>query len=395
LKRLAIVSTHPIQYNAPWFQLLAQRGQVELKVFYTWSQAKETVKDKTFGKDIKWDIPLIEGYAYEFVENIAKRPGSHHFFGIDCPALIPKIKEFDPDAILVFGWKFKSHLRLLRHFKGKVPVWFRGDSTLLDEQSGFKTILRRQVLRWVFQHVDKAFYVGSANNDYFLEHGLKEKQLTYTPHAIDNGRFGDDSSKNYELQANEWRERLGFKDQDLVVVFAGKFESKKQPELLIDAIIAANGIRKYPIKLLLVGDGPLEDQLKKKAKSYDFITFISFQNQSQMPIVYRIGNVFCLPSKGPNETWGLAVNEAMASNRPVIVSNRVGCFKDLVINGKNGYVFKFNEIEHLIKILTELNLPKVQEMGKNAKCHIRNFRFLEITKSIEVEMENFKSDKPI
>ncbi|MFT4806094.1 MAG: hypothetical protein ACI9YE_003325, partial [Psychroserpens sp.] len=228
MKKLAIVSTHPIQYNAPWFALLAAQW-IDIKVFYTWSEAKEKVKDRTFGKEIKWDIPLLKGYNYEFVENIAKKPGSHHFYGIDCPTLINQIKEFEPDAILVFGWKFKSHLKVLRVFHGKISVWFRGDSTLLDEQLGFKTFLRRQVLRWIYSHVDKAFYVGSANKAYFLKHGLKESQLIYAPHAIDNGRFGDDSSKNYELQANEWRERLGFKDQDLVVVFAGKFESKKQP----------------------------------------------------------------------------------------------------------------------------------------------------------------------
>ncbi len=62
-----------------------------------------------------------------------------------------------------------------------------------------------------------------------------------------------------------------------------------------------------------------------------------------MPILYRLGNVFCLPSKGPGETWGLAVNEAMASSRPVIVSNKVGCAADLVSEGANGYLFNYND----------------------------------------------------
>lgn len=62
MKKLVIVITHPIQYYAPLFQLLAEVKNLELKVFYTWSQAKEKVKDKTFGKEIKWDIPLLEGY---------------------------------------------------------------------------------------------------------------------------------------------------------------------------------------------------------------------------------------------------------------------------------------------------------------------------------------------
>src|SRR5690606_13801950 len=133
MKKLAIVSTHPIQYYAPWFRLLAERNNCTLKVFYTWSQSKGSVKDRTFGKQITWDIPLLEGYDFEFVDNVSKKPGSHHFFGIDCPSLIFKIEAFQPSAILFFGWNFKSNLLAMRHFKNKVPVWFRGDSTLLDE----------------------------------------------------------------------------------------------------------------------------------------------------------------------------------------------------------------------------------------------------------------------
>ncbi|MGB3547223.1 MAG: hypothetical protein WBA17_09630, partial [Saprospiraceae bacterium] len=92
MKKLAIVTTHPIQYNAPLFKLLASRKKLSLRVFYTWSQAADTVKDRTFDRDIKWDIPLLEGYDYEFVQNISKKPGSHHFFGIDCPALNTRLK---------------------------------------------------------------------------------------------------------------------------------------------------------------------------------------------------------------------------------------------------------------------------------------------------------------
>ena len=131
MKKIAIITTHPIQYNAPWFKMLALADSVDLKVFYTWSQAKEKVKDKTFGREIKWDIPLLEGYNYEFVKNISKNPGSNQWNGIDNPDLIPKVKSFDPDSILVFGWKMKSHFKVMRYFKGKVPVWFRGDSTLI------------------------------------------------------------------------------------------------------------------------------------------------------------------------------------------------------------------------------------------------------------------------
>lgn len=384
-KRLAIIITHPIQYYAPWFRMLSDRKQCRLKVFYTWSQSETSVTDRTFGKEIKWDIPLLEGYDYEFVENVSKNPGSHHFFGIDCPALISKIEAYQPDAILFFGWKFKSYLSAIRHFKGKVPIWFRGDSTLLDEKGGYRSLLRRMVLKKVYGYVDRAFYVGQANKAYFLKHGLKPSQLVYAPHAIDNDRFMGECM-SCEQSASEWRRKLGYSNEDTVVLFAGKFEAKKQPDILVAAIIAANDIRKKPLKLLLVGNGPLEAQLHKMADGNPHIQFLPFQNQTQMPLVYRLGDLLCLPSKGPGETWGLAVNEAMACERPVIVSSKVGCAEDLVIGTDNGYVFPHDNVEALIKILADLNYENLKVSGKQAKVYIQKYNFGAIANAIENQL---------
>jgi glycosyltransferase involved in cell wall biosynthesis len=389
MKKIAIVSTHPIQYNAPWFQLLAERGKVDLKVFYTWSQSKTTVKDKVFGKNIQWDIPLLEGYNYEFIDNVSKKPGSHQFFGIDNPELINALKNYQPEAILFFGWNFKSHLKAMRYFHGKIPVWFRGDSTLLDETAGYKTTLRRLVLTKVYKYVDKAFYVGEASKAYFLKHGLKEAQLVYAPHAIDNSRFGDDGTKNYNKEALQWRSELGYTADDIVIVFAGKLEPKKQPDFLMHAFNIANATRANAsaLQLLIVGNGPMETALK--AKGQKNVKFIPFQNQTKMPLVYRLGDVLCLPSKGPGETWGLAVNEAMACGRPVIVSDKVGCSQDLVRHNRTGFIFKYDSLEALTALLVHLNTSVLLQMGATAQKKISDYSFLHIVEAIEGNILNF------
>lgn len=393
MKKLAIVTTHPIQYNAPWFRLLAERENVDIKVFYTWSQTKESIKDRTFGRDIKWDIPLLEGYQYEFVENVSKKPGSHHFFGIDCPTLISDIKRYKPDAVLLFGWKFKSHLLAMRYFKGKIPVWFRGDSTLLDEVSGLKTKLRRLILNKVYYYVDLALYVGEANKAYFLKHGLQSENLIYVPHAIDNKRFRGTPASDYDAQALKWRDELGYDANDIVILFAGKFESKKQPDFLIDAFLKASENSFKSLKLLLVGNGPMEKELEIVIKKHTHIQNLSFQNQTKMPLVYRLGNVFCLPSKGPGETWGLSVNEAMACGKPAIVSSMVGCTKDLIQHQINGYIFEFDNSNELQNILESLNLSELKVLGKKAERDIQNYSFKFIVKSIEKSLTNVKSLK--
>lgn len=334
--------------------------------------------DRTFGQIIHWDIPLLDGYKYEFIPNVAKDPGSHHKRGIDCPGLIGAIEEFGPDIVFVFGWNFKSHFQVMKYFKGRIPIWFRGDSTLLGEKRGLKRYFRRLSLYYVYRHIDKAFYVGSENKRYYRTHGVKEEQLVFAPHAVDNDRFYDSDKKKYESNAKTWRTELGLEENDLVVLFAGKFDENKRPDLLIKSVKAANMVRSHPIKLLLVGSGPKEKYLKNLAEKDDYIQFVPFQNQTQMPLVYRLGDMLCLPSK--LETWGLAVNEAMASGRGIILSDRVGCRIDLIKPNENGCIFW--DSESLEKQLVELTMEKCRFMGISAQQNIRPWNFQVIVKSI-------------
>src|SRR6478609_3539591 len=99
--KLAIITTHPIQYYAPVFKLLHQRKIIDIKVFYTWGEGAANKYDPDFGKAIAWDIPLLDGYPYEWAENTAADAGSHHFQGIINPGLINQINNYNPDAVLV------------------------------------------------------------------------------------------------------------------------------------------------------------------------------------------------------------------------------------------------------------------------------------------------------
>jgi glycosyltransferase involved in cell wall biosynthesis len=383
VKRLAIVTTHPIQYNAPFFRLLAERKQLDIKVFYTWGvSVLEKKYDPGFGRTIEWDIPLLQGYEYCFTENIAAAPGSHSFKGIDNPGLITEIENWGADAVLIYGWSFNSHLRCMRYFKNKIPVLFRGDSTLLDEQSFFKKKIRSFFLKWVYSHIDYALYAGTNNKKYFSKCGVTDSKLVFAPHAIDNSRFADDASKQYETKALQWRKELRINETDTVFLFAGKLEEKKNPVLLVDAFLQ---LKQPGVKLVIAGNGPLETALKSKANGSDAIKFIGFQNQSVMPVLYRVSDCVVLPSKGPNETWGLAVNEAMACSRPVIVSNKCGCAIDLIQDGKTGYVFESGNLPGLINKMTAFVQTKNDgiKMGSDAATAIQPWNFFEICKKVE------------
>ena len=383
MKKLAIVTSHPIQYNAPLFRLLHQRGQINIKVYYTWGQTQTGEKyDPGFGKHVDWDIPLLDGYDNCFVENISTDPGSHHFKGIINPSLVEDIRNWKPDSIMVFGWSFKSHLHCLRYFYKKLPVLFRGDSTLLDEAGGFKKMIRAMFLKWVYRHVDHALYVGTQNKLYYLRHGLNEDQLAFAPHAIDNDRFTD-RTLIFSNEALLWRKTLQIREGDLVFLYAGKLEQKKDPAILIKAF---EKVYHPTLHLIIVGNGTLEKELKQQYNGLKGLHFFDFQNQTLMPVIYYICDVFVLPSCGPGETWGLSVNEAMACGKPVIVSNKSGCAIDLVDEGQNGFTFNagnINELSGKMNLFIRDRALSVS-MGKKSLEMIKDWNYTAVADKIEL-----------
>lgn len=322
-----MVVSHPIQYYTPLYQRLAARADMDLRVFFTWHAGQVAVEDRGFRTPVAWDIPLTSGYDYELVPNCAKEPGTHRFFGLRNPTLVERIDAWRPDAVHVTGWAWHSHLVAMRAFARRgVPVLFRGDSHLLDSAgAGWRWWAKRAFLRRVYRLPAAFLVVGEANRRYYEAFGVEPGRLCSCPHSIDVGRFSE-PAEQLELEAAEWRGKLGIDPAARVLLFAGKFERKKQPRMLMEAFLelAVPGS-----VLVLVGGGELEGEVQALAAAHpERFRVLPFQNQSRMPVVYRLGNLFILPSAF-GETWGLAVNEALASGRPAIVSDRVGCALDL------------------------------------------------------------------
>ncbi len=359
--RLAIVVSHPIQYYAPWFRHLAQQADLEVRVFHLWDFGVTTQVDRGFGQPVQWDIPLLEGYASEFVPNVSAEPGTHHFNGLDNPELVPRLLAWKPDAILLFGYATRSHLRvILSRRLWNVPLLFRGDSHDLARPKGPRTWAARIFRRILFRRFAAFLSVGRAHAAYLRNSGVPEAKIVFAPHAVDNDRFRA-AAEAAARGAKAWRKELGIPEGARVFLFAGKLEPKKQPLQLLEAFLAVLASPEPPSTLaclLFVGSGELEGALKARAAEAATATgrvfFAPFQNQSRMPLVYAAGDVLVLPSRGPSETWGLAVNEAMNLARPALVSSHVGCAEDLVLPGDTGWVVPAGEPRALQEVLTFL-----------------------------------------
>jgi glycosyltransferase involved in cell wall biosynthesis len=335
--RLAIIVSHPIQYYVPLYRRLATSTDLCIRVFFTWHAAETAKHDPGFGKEVAWDIPLTEGYEHELVENTAANPGSRHFWGIRNPKLIGRVIQWQPDAVHITGYAYASHLNAIRGFQRRgIPILFRGDSHLLDQRRDRRWLLKKTLLRQVYGWTSACLYVGRHNLEYYRELGVAPEKLFYCPHSIEVERFAE-PNQDFEREASQWREQLGILEDKIVLLFAGKFEARKQPIELVEAVLRFRDDR---LVLLMVGNGPLETEVAAVARSNpNQIKVLPFQNQSRMPVVYRLGDVFVLPSAF-GETWGLALNEALACGRRVIASDKVGAAPDLISTSKEGTVFK-------------------------------------------------------
>jgi glycosyltransferase involved in cell wall biosynthesis len=174
-----------------------------------------------------------------------------------------------------------------------------------------------------------------------------------------------------EQQAAQWRLELGITSDQCVLLFAGKFEPKKRPIELMRAVQTSPNRR---LMLVMVGGGELGQEVKSIANSDpDRFRLLPFQNQSRMPVVYRLGDLFVLPSAF-GETWGLAVNEALACGRPVLVSDRVGCAPDIV-NEAVGKVFSWSDASSLTRAITTITRDryKLLQMGRAAAKSASSF----------------------
>lgn len=383
-RRLAVVVSHPTQYYSPWFRHLAARPEIELKVFYLWDFGVRETRDRKFGTSFIWDIPLLDGYSHEFLPNQSSDPGTHHFKGLDNPSAIGKVHAWHPDDLLLFGYNYVTHLKLLlsprlRHTR----FLFRGDSHELQPASGWRPALSRKLRAIIFRRFSCFLAVGRANQDYFLNSGVRQEQISAVPHCVDNRRF-QAAAPQAGTEAADWRGELGISPDATVVLFAGKFETKKRPGDLLAAFLELRKQRgdvehSQPLVLLFVGSGPLEADLRQQAGGQlgKSVVFAPFQNQSQMPKVYATGDLLVLPSFGRGETWGLCVNEAMNLSRPAIVSSHVGCGPDLIIEGETGWTFPAGDPVALAAALAEATSDprRLHEAGTKAAERISGWSY--------------------
>ena len=335
--RLTIVQTHPVQYNAPWFRYIAANcPEIDLTVLYA---ARPRPDQQGLGFDLafEWDTPLLDGYHYRLVRDgrDGDQFGIDQFRGLDVPEIGAVIAETRPDVVLVPGWHSMTFVRALWSARRRgVPALYRGDTHHGMRSAGWRGLAWGVKTRAFLAMYSGYLSVGHRSREYLLAHGAAPTRVLASPHAVDNEWFAARAAPHLTSagRANA-RAACGAGPNDFVVLFAGKLCAQKRP---MDAVHAVAALGRNAV-LVIAGWGGLQGQIQALGDRLGVrITWLGFVNQSLMGKVYAASDCLVLPSEV--ESWGLVVNEAMATGLPAVLSDRVGCAPDLIVPGKTGEV---------------------------------------------------------
>lgn len=389
--RLAVLATHPIQYQVPFYRRLTQQPEIDLTVFFCSQAGLVEYFDQGFGKTVQWDVPLLGGYRSHFLNNFRSKSDASRFWGIINPSIARALRRGQYDALLVHGWAHCTNwIAGATALALRVPLLLRGESNLLTRPESWKEPLKRAMLKKFFQRVAGFLVIGSHNAEFYQDFGVPKQKMCMTPYAVDNEYFMREAD-SLVAQRNEIRRRFEFPESLPLILFTGKLRDVKQPRALIEAY--AQVVRKTPCALVFVGDGPLRADLEayKQDHKLDHVYFVGFRNQSELPNFYATADVFVLPSK--IEPWGLVINEAMCFGLPILTTDRVGAGKDLVQPGLNGFIFPADSVEalenYLTLVLSDSELRR--EMGIKSREIIRKWSYETGVNNLVVWLEQMRS----
>ena len=229
--------------------------------------------------------------------------------------------------------------------------------------------------------------------DLFKDKYNVSKNIHIVPTGIETNRFYKENFSDKEI--NTLKRYLGIKRKDFVLLTVSRIAQEKSIDDLI--INHRDIIKKYPnMKLLIVGDGPELEDLKKLVKDINIennVIFTGKISHKDVPKYYQLGDVFVTAST--TETQGLTVVEAISASIPVVAIND-GSFKNSVIDDLDGYLYNDDKeyIEYISKLYEDKTL--YNRLSKQARILSNDFTSdffaKRVLKVYETAIKNYKNE---
>lgn len=361
---LAILTTHPIQYQVPLWKALAQEGKVPFEVWYLSNHGTQASYDTEFKHTFAWDLDMLSGYQYRFL-SVNENASVNQFWKLRIEeSLTHLFRENQVKALWIQGWQVFAYWQSVwSAYQNGIPVWLRAETNDLHRSHWAKQIPRRLLLCELFRRMSYFFYIGTANHRFYQNFGVPAAKLVSAPYCVDNQRFMQ-AAQQVSKERKTLRQNWSIAEGSVCLLFCGKFIPKKRPGDIFSAIarlldLDSSNKVKPRLHVLMVGDGELRTTLEEKATQLNMrfgrqvVTFAGFLNQTEIINAYVAADYLILPSDA-GETWGLVVNEALACGRPAIVSHLCGCAEDLARPLGDEFVYECGNVTNLAQNLQKI-----------------------------------------
>ena len=370
--RVLAIASHPVQYMAPIFGRMAAHPALDFHVAYCSLRGAESGHDVEFGVEVRWDVPLLDGYDWKHVPN--RGSGKESFFGLFNPSLWELIRRGNFDAVLCYVGYVRATfwIACLAARLSNSAFLFGTDAVTLNPLDGrmWKRRFKRFFWPLLFRLADQVIVPSSGTLDLMCSLGLPPDHVTLTPYVVDNDWWIAQARRtDRQATRSEWQ----VSPQDLVVLFCAKFQRWKRPLDLLRAFAKA---AVPDTVLVLAGEGPLRAQIESEAAALGLasrVRFLGFVNQTQLPAIYASSDLMILPSS--YDAFGVVVNEAMLCSCPVAASDRVGAARDLIAPVAPEFIYPCGDTAALVAVLQNAlaDRARLRSVSLAAFAHIRTW----------------------
>jgi len=257
-----------------------------------------------------------------------------------------RLNSLNPDVIIISGY---AHVTCwagflwAKSYRKKVILWSASNQHDRD-----RSFLKEKLKGFFVKRCDAANVYGKRSKDYVAKLGMNPNKILIKGNVTDNFFY---YTKTMEARTVKVALCKQFNVPSHNFVYIGRFSTEKNLLFLLNAYAELDT---DDWGLILVGNGPLGKDIASYIRRHaiENVFLPGFKQKEEIPQYLAVSDVFVLPSI--SETWGLVINEAMASSLPVLISNRCGCYPDLIKEGVNGFSFDpFNQRE-LFTIMKEI-----------------------------------------
>jgi glycosyltransferase involved in cell wall biosynthesis len=354
---IAIVVSHPIQHFCPQYISFSKLSNVNVKVFFASMLGYKSYFDENFGNEIVWNNLRINEFNHVFMNGDKVLASNKN---LESPTLEYELEAFKPDAIITYGY-FQKFQRACHKWANRndVPLVYITDAENRQHREWFKKFIKVVALRWYFKKIDYFFTVGNANEEYYKFYGVNPKSFIRMHYPIDIDVYSESFEKK-ELYRKTIRESFGIPEDLFLICVVGKLVEWKNQAHLIDLLenLENKGKKAH---VIILGTGSTLEELKRKVSilKSNVVHFAGFVDPLDLPQYYGASDLYLHPAR--IEPHSLAISEAIFMGLPVILSDRCGSYgeTDDVQEGKNGFVYKFGNIEEMASKVIKLLDDKV------------------------------------